>query len=97
MGQLARAIETAGVPTVTLYIEAWEAMARLVRPPRAVTTRFLRGRIVGPPNRKNTQLRVLGDALEFLKNATMDNWLLPLPFTWSEAIREGAPRNAGLI
>ncbi len=91
MGQRARAIETSGIPTVTLHIEAWEPMARLVRPPRVVTTQFLQGRIVGPPNRKNTQLRVLGDALEFLKKATLDNWLLPLPFTWSEALREGTP------
>ncbi|MFQ5793243.1 MAG: hypothetical protein ACE5JI_22455 [Acidobacteriota bacterium] len=77
--------------TVTLYIEAWEGMAPRVRPPRVVTTRFLQGRIVGPPHRKTIQLRVLREAVGFMERATADNWLLPLPYTWSEALQGSEP------
>lgn len=61
-------------------------MARMVRPPRVVVTRFLQGRIVGPPNREELQLRVVREALGFIDSATEENWLLKLPFTWSEAV-----------
>lgn len=61
-------------------------MAARVRPPRVALTRFLQGRMVGPPNRPEAQKTVLRQALDFLTEATPENWLLRLPLSWSQAL-----------
>ena len=67
MGLVARAIEEAGVPTVSL--SNLKGATLRVRPPRALLTRFPRGQTVGPAGDAATQRAVVRAALELLATA----------------------------
>lgn len=67
MGLIARALETQGIPTVTLA--ASRAQIAGTRPPRTLLTPFVRGRTVGPPDDAATQRAVLRQALALLLTA----------------------------
>ena len=67
MGLVARAIEEAGVPTVSL--SNLRGATRRVKPPRALLTRFPRGQTVGPAGDAATQRAVVCAALELLMPA----------------------------
>ncbi len=67
MGLVARAIEEAGVPTVSL--SNLRGATLRVRPPRALLTRFPRGQTVGPAGDAATQRAVVRAALELLATA----------------------------
>jgi len=67
VGLVARAIEEAGVPTVSL--SNLRGATLRVRPPRALLTRFPRGQTVGPAGDAATQRAVVQAALEVLATA----------------------------
>ncbi len=69
VSHLARAIETAGIPTVSVYIEAFRPTAELLKPPRALFTPFLMGRPLGLPHQRELQLATIQLALNLLTNA----------------------------
>lgn len=82
VGHLSRAIEAAGIPTVTFYVAAFREAASLMRVPRAVVTAFPMGRPLGPPGNAALQRRVLADALTLLETAGAPGTFVDLPHGW---------------
>lgn len=62
---LARAIEQAGIPTMTISVE--KALTEIVRPPRGAYYTGELGSVVGKPNFKEYQLRVLDEAIRWIE------------------------------
>jgi hypothetical protein len=69
VGHVARAIEMAGIPTVSIYIEAFRANAQLLKPSRTLITPHIMGRPLGLPHRRDQQLAVILAALHLLETA----------------------------
>jgi hypothetical protein len=69
VGHVARAIEMAGIPTVSIYIEAFRPNAQLLKPPRTLITPHVMGRPLGMPHRRDQQLAVILAALHLLETA----------------------------
>jgi len=65
MGLLARAIEQAGIPTVTLSVD--RNLIERVRPPRAGFYQGQFGSVAGKPNWPEHQRRILDEALRWLE------------------------------
>lgn len=70
VSHLARAIEAIGIPTVGVYIEAFQPTAQLLKPPRVLFTPFLLGRPLGLPHQRDLQLATIQLALNLLASAT---------------------------
>ncbi len=90
VGHIARAIEAVGIPTVTVYIEAFRPAAEWLATPRVAVTKFLMGRPLGAPGNSKLQTQVIKAALELLTTTTLDqpeakNLLVELPFEWATA------------
>jgi len=66
---LARAIEKAGIPTVGVYIEAFEPTVQLMKPPRVLLTPHLMGRPIGLPHDRERQMAVIRAALRLLETS----------------------------
>ena len=69
VGHVARAIETVGIPTVCVYIEAFRPDAALLKPACTLVTPYLMGRPLGLPHRREQQLSVIRAALRLLETA----------------------------
>ena len=69
VGHVARAIETIGIPTVCVYIEAFRPDAELLKPARTLVTPHIMGRPLGLPHRREQQLAVIRAALRLLETA----------------------------
>jgi hypothetical protein len=69
VGHVARAIENAGIPTVSVSIEAFRPDAQLLKPARTLITPHLMGRPLGLPQRRDQQLAVIRAALKLLETA----------------------------
>jgi hypothetical protein len=69
VGHVARAIESIGIPTVCVYIEAFRPDAELLKPARTLLTPHLMGRPLGLPHRRDQQLTVIRAALKLLETA----------------------------
>ena len=69
VGHVARAIETVGIPTVCVYIEAFRPDAELLKPARTLVTPHIMGRPLGLPHRREQQLAVIRAALSLLETA----------------------------
>lgn len=67
MGLVSRAIEEAGVPTVSLA--NMRGPVERVKPPRTLLTRFPRGQSAGPSGHPDTQRAVVREALDLLVTA----------------------------
>lgn len=69
VSHVARAIEAIGIPTVTIYIEAFLPDAQILKPARALVTANLMGRPLGLPHQREQQIAVIHAALEMLQTA----------------------------
>jgi hypothetical protein len=69
VGHVARAIETIGIPTVCVSIEAFRHDAELLKPARTLVTPHIMGRPLGLPHRREQQLAVIRAALRLLETA----------------------------
>lgn len=65
VGLLARALESSGIPTMTLSVD--KGISEMVRAPRAAYYSGEFGSVVGKPNWKEYQLRVLDESLRWLE------------------------------
>ena len=83
MGLLARAIEEAGIPTISLSSAL--DITSSVRPPRAVFVNFPLGHQVGKPFDPDGQTRIILDALHALETATTQGTLVQLQYKWNES------------
>ncbi len=70
VGHVARTIESAGLPTVAVYVQAFEKVARDMRLPRVLLTAHPLGRPLGAPGDRERQRAVLSAALDLLAGAT---------------------------
>ncbi len=82
MGLVARKIEEAGVPTVTLNM-IWPYQ-RLVGMPRVAAIEHPFGRPYGDVGDAERQRQVLWAALELARDATEPGEIRHLPFRWHE-------------
>ena len=69
VGHVARAIEAVGIPTVSIYIEAFRPDAQLLKPARTLITPNIMGRPLGLPHRRDQQLAVIRAGLRLLETA----------------------------
>lgn len=69
VGHVARAIESIGIPTVCVYIEAFRPDAELLKPARTLITPHLMGRPLGLPHHDEQQRVVIQAALRLLATA----------------------------
>jgi len=60
-------LEEAGIPTASIFIKAFEHVARAMSLPRVVITHSLLGRTVAPPGAAETQRNVVTTALRLLE------------------------------
>lgn len=79
MGLIQRAIEAAGIPTVSLSI--LRDVTAKVRPPRALFLRWPFGHPLGEPGNLAQQFTVLYEAFQFLYTAKTGE-LRDLPYRW---------------
>lgn len=79
MGLIQRAVEAAGIPTVSISV--LRDVTVKVRPPRAVFVRWPFGHALGEPGNRAQQLTVIRDALAALY-ATAPGTLVDLPYRW---------------
>jgi hypothetical protein len=85
VGHIARAIEAAGIPTVSVYVEAFQPTAEWQATPRVAVTRFPMGRPLGAPGNATLQTQVIKAALDLLAQgqpAQARNLIVKLPFEW---------------
>lgn len=77
---MARAVERAGIPTVTLSVlpGATEALPA----PRNVVVRFRLGQVFGEPQRVDQQHTILADALRALSEIRESGGRRDLPYRW---------------
>jgi hypothetical protein len=69
VGLVARALEAAGVPTVSVFVRAFRHTAVKLRVPRVLVTPHLMGRTIGPVNDRVRQREVVEAALRLLEDA----------------------------
>lgn len=69
VGHVARGLEEAGIPTVTIMVRAFRRVAEAMRVPRVVVTRHPLGRNLGAPGDVQRQHEVIEDALKLFEQA----------------------------
>ena len=80
MGLIQRALEQAGIPTVSLTNQRAATERLLV--PRAVEVRFPRGAVFGEPGNRDKQLAVLRDTLARFEQMDAPGAIATLPYRW---------------
>lgn len=84
MGLIAREIERAGIPTVTLSVVR-EASVRAPAP-RNVFVPFRLGQIFGEPGAQVQQRAILMDALAAFAQLATPGAILDLPYRWKRSV-----------
>jgi hypothetical protein len=78
-----RVLEGAGLPTISLTVEA--EMMKLVKVPRAMVVDFPPGCPVGEPTDHGKQRRVVQEALDYLSSMTQPGTVWKSPFKWTRS------------
>ncbi len=97
MGLVARAIERAGIPTVTLSVV--RSMTDALPAPRNVFVRFRLGQVLGEPGHVAQQQAVLRDTLQAVDRMAQPGAVIELPYRWKRdtyAATVGVARGARL-
>lgn len=84
MGLIAREIERAGIPTVTLSVVR-EASVRSPAP-RTVFVRFRLGQVFGEPGAAVQQRAILADALAAFRRVARAGDIVELPYRWKRSV-----------
>lgn len=71
VGHVARAVEEAGIATVTIMVRAFRHVAEAMRLPRTLLTRHPMGRPIGAPGDVERQRAVVENALALFEHATV--------------------------
>ena len=82
MGLIARAVEAAGIPTVSMTSAL--DVTQSVKPPRAVFVNFPLGHQTGKPDRPDLQRAIIRDAFHALETITEPGSVVSLPYVWDE-------------
>lgn len=88
VGHVARAVEEAGISTVTIVVRAFRHVAQAMRLPRTVLTRNPMGRTLGAPKDMERQREVVKAALSLLEHASE----APAMVQMDDAFRPGGLR-----
>lgn len=83
MGVLARAVELAGIPTVS--VTGARDITERVRPPRAAYLDYPLGYCLGRPGQPDEQRAIVREVLALAERAEQPGEIVDLPFTWPEA------------
>ena len=89
MGLIQRAIEQAGIPTVSVSIV--REYTEKVKPPRSVYLHWPFGHPFGEPGNVNQQAAVLGKALEVLATDKAPGTIVDLGWRWRRETYPQAP------
>ena len=82
MGLVARVVEEAGIPTVT--VSTGRDITALVNPPRSLFINFPMGNSFGKAEDTAMQMEILQAALDFAVSATEPGVLVDAPYVWDE-------------
>ncbi len=82
VGLIARAVEEAGIPTVSMTSAL--DITRAVNPPRSVFVNFPLGHQTGKPNDPELQRAILLDALSAAQSISVPGEVVVLPYVWDE-------------
>jgi len=82
VGLIQRAVEEAGLPTISMGNMA-DRMGH-IKPPRALLVKFPRGSMLGEPGNAKRQRRIVMDALEALTTMTEPGTIRELPYRWKK-------------
>ena len=82
-----RAIESRGIPTVSITVA--RDVTEHAKPPRAVFVPFMMGHHFGVPFHKGLQRRIILEALDRLERAERSGDIHDVPITWAQARRQG--------
>jgi len=82
VGLIARAIEEAGISTVSMS-SAYDLTA-LVKPPRTFFVNYPLGHTTGKPFDRENQMAILKSALDTAKDIAEPGAIVELPFIWED-------------
>ena len=82
MGLIAREIEAAGIPTLSMTSAL--SITRAVNPPRAVYLDFPLGHTTGKPDDPDGQQAILRDALRHFEDIRDAGTIEVLPYAWAQ-------------
>ena len=85
MGLIAREVEQAGIPTVTL--NNFRPHVECILPPRTVYVQYPYGAQWGPPKAPAMQRILVDDVLKALVSIEMPGTIVDLPYIWEEACK----------
>jgi hypothetical protein len=83
-GLVARVVEEAGIPTVT--VSTGRDLSRNVLPPRTAFVNFPMGNAFGRPGDRAQQRKILVDALELAASAREPGTFVDLPYAWGAPV-----------
>jgi hypothetical protein len=94
VGLIQRAIEAAGIATVSISII--RGLTEQVRPPRAVFLRWPFGHPLGEPGNRDQQMTILKETLRALKTIDTPGQIIDLPYRWRRVDYRGVPEKIAL-
>ena len=86
MGLIQRAVETLGIPTVSITVA--RDVTEMLKLPRAVFVPWPMGHHFGVPFHRELQRRVLFEAFQVLETATESGTIRDLVIKWADVRRE---------
>jgi len=82
VGLIARAVETSGIPTISMSSAL--DITRAVKPPRSVFINFPLGHQTGKPHQPELQRNIVRDSLRAMVAMTTPGTIVTLPYVWDE-------------
>ncbi len=80
VGHVQRAIETIGIPTVSIYVESFGHIPELMGLPRSLITKHPMGRPLGAPGDRERQREVVEAALALAAATSQTIEVFPEPY-----------------
>lgn len=91
VGLIARAVEEAGIPTLTMTSAL--DITNAVKPPRAVFLNFPLGHQTGKPHDRELQRRIVRDAIAAFETISRPGQIVELPYVWDANDRSWEERD----
>lgn len=82
VGHVQRAVEEAGIPTVSIYVQAFRHIVEEMKLPRTVVVKHPMGRPLGAPGDADRHTEVVDTALDLLETATAGMTIRDLEIDW---------------
>jgi hypothetical protein len=79
VGHVARAVETAGISTVGIYVAAFRHVPANMNLPRTLITPHPFGRPIGPAGAAGRHRQVIDAALDLIESATAGGTIVTMP------------------